>query len=352
VIRGLKISPSDLIVQNEAFKNSVFSSLKSRNTTDAKVLKVFSENKALVLIAGKKTVIKTPFPLAEGEKFQVGLLGSRDNQNVKTLPGKESQLSEKIISLIKLISKSNPFANLIKSGDRELLGMLKSLALNHDKTDKDFLARLMDKSGLLFEKKVSVLLKNSSNIPPKNGILDLFKNDIKGYVLNQLQAPGTHNTASLKALVEYSSNMENIQILNSLSSETGKYLIPFPVFANGSFSFGQLLLDLGFSNKKQKNKTRERIINISFLLNMSNIGALRADFSIYKKAISGVFKLSNPEICSYVKAMLPHLRTRLINSEYLVRNIECKVALKEDISPASFVESFVKDENRVLDIII
>ncbi len=54
MISGIHISPSDIIIRKEAVKNAVFSSLKSKQKIDAKVLKVFSENKALVLIAGKK----------------------------------------------------------------------------------------------------------------------------------------------------------------------------------------------------------------------------------------------------------------------------------------------------------
>ncbi|MCK5100590.1 MAG: flagellar hook-length control protein FliK, partial [Desulfobacteraceae bacterium] len=212
--------------------------------------------------------------------------------------------------------------------------------------------RLFDKSGILFEQKLAYLLKQGKGQPLRHEILNILKNDIKGYVLNQLQSSGHQSAGNLKAFSEYSANIENFQTLNAQSSDTGKYLIPFPVFANDSFSFGQLFIDLGNYEEEKKQDKKNRIINISFLLNMSELGALRADFSIYKKAISGVFNLSSMEICDFVKKNLFQLKNRLAKIEYLVHSIECRVASQGDISPTSFIESFTKDENRILNIII
>ncbi|MCK5541260.1 MAG: hypothetical protein KAI40_01105 [Desulfobacterales bacterium] len=351
MITGIHISPSDLIIRKEVAKNAVFSSLKKNQKTDAKVLKVFSENKAQVLIAGKKVIIKSPFLLIEGEKLQVNVINEGKDQNFKIVPPEENKFSGKFISLIKLVSKSNPFAILAKTDNSELLEMIKSISLKSEKADKNFLPRLFDKSGILFEKKIATLFKQGSALQLKSEFLNIFKNDIKGYVLSH-QSSDHQNAGNLKAFVEYATNIENFQVLNAQSSDTGKYLIPFPVFANETFSFGQLFIDLGNSEEKQKTKGKDRIINISLLLNMSNLGGLRADFSIYRKAISGVFNLSSVEVCDYFKKMLPQLKENLAKIEYLVRNIECKVVSKKDVSPASFVESFVRGEDNLLNIII
>ncbi|MCK5310647.1 MAG: hypothetical protein KAJ62_00965 [Desulfobacteraceae bacterium] len=356
MIAGIHISPSDIILRKETFKNTVFSSLKTDQKVEAKVLRVFSENKAEVLIAGKKVIIKSPFLLVEGEKLRVNLIKESENQNLRIASHVDSpaegKISEKIASLIRLISKSNPFAGLSKTENSELLELLKSISLKSDKADKNFLPRLVNKSGILLEQKLSYLLKQGKDLPLKHEILNIIKNDIKGYVLNQLQSSGHQSAGNLKVFSEYSANIENFQTLNAQSSDTGKYLIPFPIFANDSFSFGQLFIDLGNSKEENKQENKDKIINISFLLDMSKLGALRADFSIYKKAISGVFNLSSIEICDFVKNMLPQLKKRLSKIEYLVHTIECKVASREDVSPTSFIESFTKDENRILNIII
>jgi hypothetical protein len=352
VIGGIHISPSDIILRKETVKNSVFSSLKPDQKVDATVLKVLSENKALVLITGEKVIIKSPFLLTEGEKLQVNLLKEEENQPLRVVSSSESKISGKLASLIKLVSKSNPFASLSKADNTELLELLKSISLKSDKTDKNYLPRLLDKSGILFEQKAVDLLKQAKGIKLNQEVANILKSDIKGYVLNQLQSAASQNQGTLKVFSEYSANIENFQTLNAQSSDTGKYLIPFPVFANDSFTFGQLLIDLGNSTEEKKQENKERVINISFLLNMSKLGALRADFSIYKKAISGAFNLSSKEVCDFVEAMLPELKERLAKIEYLVHNIECKVVLKEDLSSTSFIESFTQKEDRVLSIIV
>ncbi len=350
MITGIHISPSDLIIRKEAAKNAVFSSLKNNKKTDAIVLKVFSENKAQVLLAGKKIIIKSPFLLKEGEKLQLNLLKMGENQDLKIQNADTQKFSEKFVSLAKLVSKSNPFALFSKTDNTEFMEMIKSISLKSDKADKIFLPRLLNKSGILFEQKISTLFKRENSLPIKQELLNIFKNDIKGYVLSQLQSSDNPNAGDLKPLFEYSANIENYQVLNSQTSDTGKYLIPFPVFSNDVFSFGQLLIDLGNPDKKEKGK--HKVVNISFLLNMSNLGGLRADFSIYKKAISGVFNLSSVEVCDFFKEMIPQLKENLLRIEYIVRNIECRVVSKKDVSPTSLVESFIRDEDRLLNIII
>lgn len=351
MITGIHISPSDLIIRKEAAKNAVFSSLKKNQKTDATVLKVFSGNKAQVLIAGEKVIIKSPFLLKEGEKLQLNLLKMGEDQNLKILSPDTDKFSKKFISLIKLVLKSNPFASLSKTDNTELLEMLKSISLKSDKADKNFLPRLLNKSGILFEQKISTLFKQASGLQLKSELLNIFKNDIKGYVLSHIQSSDSQSAGNLKPLFEYLSNIENFQILNSQSSDSGKYLMPFPVFSNETFSFGQLFLDLG-NPEENKTKGKDRVINVSFLLNMTNLGGLRADFSIFKKIISGVFNLSSVEVCDYFEKMLPQLKENLLKIEYQVRNIECKVVSKKDVSPTSFVESFIRGEDRLLNIII
>lgn len=352
MISGIHISPSDIIIRKEATKNAVFSSLKSGEKVIATVLKTLPENKVQVLIDGKKVIIKSPFLLKEGEKLQVNLMPEEKKQNLKIIPSSESKVPEKIASLLKLASRADPFANLSKIENKELLENLKSISLKSDKPDKNFFHRLLNKSGILMEKKLSTFVTQLKGLPLQQEISNIVKSDIKANVLNQLQSSDI-NLGNLKILAEYAGNIENFQTLNAQSSDSGKYLIPFPVLESDSFSSGQLYVDLGGGEEEKKDqKSENRIINISFLLNMSQLGPLRADFSIYKKAISGTFNFSNIEVCDYFKTMLSELKSRLSKLEYLVQSIECKVVLKEKLTPISLVESFANDEKQILNIII
>ena len=121
MIAGIHISPSDLIIRKEAVKNSVLASLKENQKIDAKVLKVFSDNKAEVLIAGKKVIVKSPFLLTQGAKLELNILKTEDNLTFKIIPSNENKFSETISALIRLVSKSNPFLSLTKIDNTELL---------------------------------------------------------------------------------------------------------------------------------------------------------------------------------------------------------------------------------------
>jgi len=352
VITGIHISPTDLIIKKETLQNNVLSSLKKGQKTDITILKLLPDNKAQVLLAGKKIIIKTPFPLTRGEKLQVNILRSEGRSDFKLLSSENNRVSEKLLPLIKLVSKSNPFAAISRTNSREVMAMLDSIALKSENTDKHFLSSLIKKSGMVFEKKVSSLLDKKSDLPFKQELLNIIKNDIKGYAISRLQSERGMDQREIKFYSDYSNKLENIQTLNARFQDSGKYLIPFPVLTNGVFETGQLFIDLGDKNRKDAGKNRSKIIKISFLLNMSNIGGLRADFSIYKKAISGVFHLADQKICDYVSENLDVLKKSLAGIDYAVSSIECKPAFKDDINMSSFIESFVKDETSLLNIVI
>jgi len=86
---------------------------------------------------------------------------------------------------------------------------------------------------------------------------------------------------------------------------------------------------------------------------MTQLGPLRADFSILKKEITGRFLLKDDETCDYVRSMVPELKTRLLDVEYNVRKIDCSTAKKEEIQESVFIESMVTArDDSVLNIVI
>ena len=50
------------------------------------------------------------------------------------------------------------------------------------------------------------------------------------------------NTEPFKGFLQ---TLEKVQLLNSHLSDSGKYLVPLPIFSGGQFSFGQLYFDMG-----------------------------------------------------------------------------------------------------------
>ncbi len=71
-----------------------------------------------------------------------------------------------------------------------------------------------------------------------------------------------------------------MQVINSYSSEeSGRYLLPLPAMVDDTLKFGQLLIDLG-SGKKDGKEAKDRLIRVAFILELTQLGDLRADFSI------------------------------------------------------------------------
>jgi len=113
-----------------------------------------------------------------------------------------------------------------------------------------------------------------------------------------------------------------------------------------------LLIDTG-GNKEDKDSDNPKLIRVSFLLNLTNLGAVRADFSILKKAITGRFLLENDEICEYLKSLIPELKLRFEQIEYTMGNIDCFIAEKAEIHPNVLMESlFESGDDSVLNIVI
>ncbi len=116
--------------------------------------------------------------------------------------------------------------------------------------------------------------------------------------------------------------------------------------------FGQLFIDTGGKNRNEENSA-DKLLRISFLLDMSLLGPLRADFSILKKGIFGRFLLNDEETCQYIRSMIPELKERLNKIDYKVYEIDCCTGDKAGIQPDDFIETLLKSESdRVLNIVI
>ncbi len=140
-------------------------------------------------------------------------------------------------------------------------------------------------------------------------------------------------------------------MLNSHLSDSGKYLLPFPLFSNGQFSFGQILFDLG--EKEQETSSRaDNLLKVSLFLSMTQLGPVRADFSMLKNNISGVFQVSDPEIARFFNGMLPELAQRLQKHDYLVHNITCRVTDTGVLTEKTFINELLQNETNALNIII
>ena len=354
MIDPIQISPSDLILAKAGKKGDKLDFLKKYQTVEARVTRVMSHSKAEVVIAGNRVIINTPFALKEGQMLSLNLIRDGSYKVFSLLSGlRNSEAKQNITALLKTAGQSSPFSAISSLNNTEGAELLKSFSLQSEKADHGILGRILDKSGMLFEKKAAALLEQPGTFNRDQAGQTLVKNDLKAMALEFLGASGQKDSteAKAKALTDFSSAMEKFQLINTKTGDSGRYLIPFPVFADDGFSFGNLFLDLGY-DESGKEKDKDRVVKVSLLLNMTALGPLRADFSIFKKALSGSFALATREIRDFVKKGLPILIERLEQQEYTIQKIECRTAEPVELTSADLVDKVIADSDGAVNIVI
>ncbi len=365
MISGIHIASSQVVIKKDYGSNKQsLPEFQNNQIVKAKVLQLMPNGKTLILINNNKIVAKTAMLLKPGEQIQLKVLSQKDATVLKLINPIQQMTTKQIASLVSLFVKDSSSLDISESKISNIKNILYEISLKSEKTDKVFLPRLIDKSGISLENKIADILSETKSAPNtktntkiniKTIMNNLLTQDAKGNILQALISADSQNsqtTASMKAAASFLETLENFQLLNHQSSDSGRFLLPFPIFSESAFSFGQLLIDTGDKSKTQ-NKDGEKLISISFLLNMSKLGSLRADFSILKKEITGRFLLQDDETCEYLKSMIPELKQRFEKIEYHAFNIECKTAKKEEIQPTIFIETLVKArEDRVLNVVV
>jgi len=290
---------------------------------------------------------------APGEEVQLKVQEQKDTIILKLMDPVQKVTTRQISSLINLFSRNGSASDITGSKSVNVKTLLYEMALKSDKADEHFLPKLIEKNGIIWEKKVSqVLLGKANSTDMKVDLNNLLEQDVKGSILKEMIHTDARKTAVFEKLSSFSKLVENFQLVNQGSSESGKFILPFPIFSESAFSYGQLFIDTGGKTKKDEDAS-DKVMQISFLLNMTHLGPLRADFSILKKEITGRFLLKDKDTCEYVKSMIPELKAGLAIIEYHVRQIECGIAEKEDIHQGSFVETLMKvHDDQVLNIVI
>jgi hypothetical protein len=389
----------------------------NNQVVDAIVLKVLSPTRAELMVAGKRVMAETSLLLVQGETLQLKVTRAGGFEILKPTETvfKPSQEPGPVLAALGSLTGQSPFAGLAKlvlplllsgpnvpgmpessnipgsldgsstssdstaenpiltakgGGDpvrlNHLRDLLLSLSLKSEAADTRFVPRLLEKSGLLWEKSLATLVTAESTQPGLADVLpsdphsadvlpaDLHKaqqNDLKGYLLSLLSRAEPEELEQLQPFREFVDAIEKFQVLNSHSSDSAKYLIPFPIFSSNSFSFGQLFFDLG-GKKNESRQDAPRLVRVSVFLTMTNLGPLRVDLSVLNKDISAMFQVEDESVVSFIKTMIPTLRKRLGTHGFQVLQVECCKGTPERISEASLVDRVVKDGSRNLDLVV
>lgn len=353
MITGVHISSSEMVISKDGSKKSSLPQFIKNQIVKAKVVGLTSDGRAQLSVNGKIVTAKTAMMLTPGEEVQLKVMQDKDAVILKLIgPGKQIT-SNHISSVLKFISKSDALPDISSNRFPRLTELLTQISIQSDKADDNFLPRLLEKSGLLLEKNIAQIVQSDkAPLDIKSSMNAIANQDVKGNMLKEIFNAGSNRADAIKAVVTFTETLESFQALNHQSADSGRYILPFPVFSDSAFRFGQLLIDTGNAGKAS-DKDQDRVINISFLLDMSRLGPLRADFSIFKQDISGRFLLCDQDTCSYMESLIPGLVNQLSDREYHVRQIHCSVAEKEEIKASNLIETLLENSNdQVLNIVV
>lgn len=347
------VSSSEIVFEQKSGGKLPLKHFAKGRIAEAKVLQVLSGRRALLMIGGQKVTAKTFLPLQTGQTILLKLEqgGERPVFKFAGLPGETAGTNQTIpvgflgkarpyVMLTRLLEGLAPSSLTGSDGLTERFAALKALvshlSLNSEVPTQVFLKRIMDGCGLLWESKLAALVSKGSAFSPE-AVDRLVAGDLKAVVHQLLSGAGERlpetMAGSLKGVLE---GLEQHQLLNRhLLENDGRYLLPIPLADHQALKFGQLLL--GFGDPKEDGDGKDRVVTVSFLLSLSQLGEFRADFSVLKTGLTGAFGVADQSVRALVVRHLPELREKLQHHGYNVLDISCRVLASEHLSEVNFV---------------
>jgi hypothetical protein len=201
---------------------------------------------------------------------------------------------------------------------------------------------LLSKSGFNLEAKLkkAILEKNIS----KTDLNKLIESDLKGMLLKVL-SQSKDGDGYLKRFL---TAINNFQLLNQNGLEqAGKIYLPIPMmFPEGGINVGQLLLKRASwdDHSKEDVSQDEEVHQITFLLDLSRLGPVRAEIMIQGKHVKGKILVTEEKVKETIKRRLPSLMQMLSSREFVVNYLECFVKDPETVT-APLLQEIIHEEN-------
>ncbi len=334
----------------ELFKNEV---------VEGKVLKSISPGEALLLIKGRRVMARTHLPLSEGRVLSLIV------EKIKPIPtfklqgikfkGPDALNISIILSALKENLWQSTFEAINRPGIQKEASLLFRKLMNDlslelfSKAPQGLLKEVIDKSGLSWEAKLkSLLLSNERH--GESPLNKLIEGDLKG-LASRLLALEEGGGVLLKKFV---STMENIQLLNHLALEQDrKIFLPIPMqFPDGLFTLGQLLIHLPQEEKdeSQKKKKDKDFFRVTFLLELSHLGPMRADLAIKGKDIEGTFLVTKEDVKLLIEKSIPVFIKSMREKGFSIRQIGCYLKDPE-IVKESLLKEIIQEEGHSISLV-
>ena len=354
---GYSAVPSFTISLQPDSNTSIYPNLSENEIVKGKVLKSFSLKNVMLLIKGQRIMAKTHMPLREGSVISLKVEEVHPNPVLKLLGTINENIETINTSIILTGLKKNIWKTIIDNIDHYILpdndkiifkelvdDISKKLFL---KPNPDLLRELIDKTGIGWEAKLRKII-TSKTFYSKESFNELITGDLKGFGSKMLSLM----EGKSDLFERFVSTIKNVQLLNQLGLEQErKIFIPIPLqFPDNLFTMGQLLIHLKDKKKDNGNEKEKNFFKISFLLEMSHLGPLRADLVVRKKQINGRFLIVEEKAKIIIEKQLPTLIKTLEKKGFSIPNFECLVKKPVEIKD-SLIKEIINDENHSINFV-
>jgi hypothetical protein len=338
---------------------------------EGKILKPIPPDHALILIKGKHIVVRTSIPLKAGQLAFLKVQQCEPQCVLKLLELRHGQL-EGVHGLLKrgafdgfpfkfLIDALKPAARFSEQlgGDKlppmvtRMWDLLRGISLpSHGTLHPQLLKSFMDGSGMVWEHKLRQLLL--SGFQSRNQCEAILKEDLKGLAL-KLSADGRAGRVfSEEAIIRFSNGIEQLQLWNVFGlEEKGRLLFTIPMHWHDGFTFAQLWIDLGEKRQDGSSENDEnRVLRLSLFLEMSHLGPVRVDASVFQKEVRVGFLVGNEEIKSLVNDCKSFLRNQLERHGFLLQQVTCSLEESSTLANTCLFDCLVDPEEHYISLIV
>jgi hypothetical protein len=153
---------------------------------------------------------------------------------------------------------------------------------------------------------------------------------------------------------QFLEGLEQLQLANvSAMANRGRCLFVIPIEWNDELRFAQLLIDLPKeSDGAEGKKVKKKAYRICLLLDMSNLGTVRAEASILKRTVRLRFLVSDEDLQKRFEAAVPRLTETLEGQGFCVQQVKCRSAGKVEALPSSLVNEILDQEGHRISLVV
>lgn len=357
-ISHILFSTKNLFVGNDSDVVDMLRKLPPGRLLAAKVLqyKGGSSRKAVLSLLGRKITVDAQTLLKPGETILLRAEQSGSETILKMAPsgdpirppqlnppaGRDGPLRI-VLDMLSAVNSRKGASGAQRDSLEHLKALLSNIALKSETPDTSFLSRLIRDGGFKFEQKLQNAISDKGYVSSR-ALNAVPESDIKGFALKLLQmSKGGYSDISrpLRVFVE---QMEHYQLFNkSLLEISGKLFFSFPIFAEEEWRFGQMLIHLDQESGAHQ-QSRDKLTRLSVLLDLSRLGPLAADFSLYDQTVNGYFTVADESAKNLISSEIHHLKTRIRSHGFIVEHIGCRLSSRAALSEISLAEQVCTSE--------